>query len=60
MRIDDEKLIALMWKFLKAGYIEQWQFHSSYSGVPQGSGMSTILANIYLNELDTYMEEYKK
>jgi len=58
-RIDDEKFIALMWKFLKAGYMEQWQFHSTYSGVPQGSGISPILANIYLNELDEYMEEYK-
>lgn len=58
-RIDDEKFIALMWKFLKAGFMEQWQFHSTYSGVPQGSGTSPILANIYLNELDEYMEEYK-
>ena len=58
-RIDDEKFIALMWKFLKAGYMEQWQYHSTYSGVPQGSGISPTLANIYLNELDEYMEEYK-
>ncbi len=58
-RIDDEKFIALMWKFLKAGYMEQWQFHSTYSGVPQGSGISPTLANIYLSELDEYMEDYK-
>jgi len=59
-RIDDEHFIALLWKFLKAGYMEQWEYHTTYSGTPQGSGVSPILANIYLNELDTYMEEYKK
>ncbi len=58
-RIEDEAFISLMWKFLKAGYMEQWQYHKTYSGTPQGSGMSPILANIYLNELDEYMVGYK-
>lgn len=58
-RINDDAFIALMWKFLKAGYMEQWEYHKTYSGVPQGSGVSPILANIYLHELDKYMEEYK-
>jgi group II intron reverse transcriptase/maturase len=58
-RINDEAFIALMWKFLKAGYMEQWEYHKTYSGVPQGSGMSPVLANIYLHELDKHMEEYK-
>ena len=59
-RIDDEAFISLIWKFLKAGYMEQWEFHKTYCGTPQGSGISPILANIYLNELDRYMEEYKR
>jgi len=59
-RIADEHFIALMWKFLKAGYMEQWTYKRTYSGTPQGSGISPILANIYLNELDTYMEKYKE
>jgi len=58
-RINDEAFIALMWKFLRAGYMEQWEYHKTYSGTPQGSGVSPILANIYLHELDKYMEEYK-
>ena len=35
-RIDDEAFIQLIWKFLKAGYMEQWTFNRTYSGVPQG------------------------
>ena len=58
-RIQDEHFISLMWKFLKAGYMENWECHSTYSGTPQGSGASPILANIYLSELDRYMEDRK-
>jgi len=58
-RIEDEAFISLMWSFLKAGYMEQWQYHRTHTGTPQGSGMSPILANIYLSELDNYMASYK-
>jgi len=58
-KIHDEHFISLMWKFLKAGYMEQWVYHNTYTGCPQGSGMSPILANIYLSELDAFIEEYK-
>lgn len=57
-RIDDEAFIQLIWKFLKAGYMEQWTYERTYSGVPQGSGVSPVLCNVYLNELDRYMEMY--
>lgn len=59
-RIKDEHFIALMWKMLKAGYMEQWTYHHTYSGTPQGSGVSPILANIYLGELDCYLEKYQE
>ncbi|WP_044640141.1 reverse transcriptase/maturase family protein [Risungbinella massiliensis] len=58
--INDEKFIDLIWKFLRAGYIEDWKFQKTYSGTPQGGIISPILANIYLNELDQYIEEYKQ
>lgn len=59
-RIRDEKFLALINKFLKAGYMEEWDYHRTYAGTPQGSGVSPLLANIYLNKLDKYMEEYKE
>ena len=57
-RIADEHFIGLIWKFLKAGYMENWVYHNTYSGTPQGSLISPILANIYLNELDVFMANY--
>lgn len=57
-RISDERFIRLIRKFLNAGYIEDWVYHKTYSGTPQGGIISPILANIYLNKLDKYMQEY--
>lgn len=57
-RVNDEKFIRLIRKFLKAGYMEDWQFHRTYSGTPQGGIISPILANIYLDKLDKYMKQY--
>ncbi len=57
-RIKDEAFLGLIWKFLRAGYLEKWEHNATYSGVAQGSGFSPILANIYLNELDKYVEGY--
>lgn len=57
-RIDDEKFINLIWKFLRAGYMEDWIFNNSFSGTPQGGIISPILSNIYLNEFDKFMEKF--
>lgn len=59
-RIEDDRFIRLVRKFLNAGYLENWVFHRNYSGTPQGGIISPILANIYLDKLDKYMEEYIK
>jgi group II intron reverse transcriptase/maturase len=59
-RIQDRAFIALISSMLKAGFLEQWRFNETYSGTPQGGIISPLLANIYLHELDLYVEEYMK
>lgn len=57
-RISDDRFIRLIRKFLNAGYVEDWKFHKTYSGTPQGGIVSPILANIYLDKFDKYVKEY--
>ena len=54
-KIEDEKFLNLIWKFLKAGYIEEWKFNNTYSGTPQGGIISPVLSNIYLHKFDIFM-----
>ena len=55
-RIADGRFLNLIAKFLKAGYMEFRQVHNTLTGTPQGGIVSPILANIYLHELDVFME----
>lgn len=55
-RIDDKRIVALVKMMLKAGYMEGWKWNPTYSGTPQGGVISPLLANIYLHELDMFME----
>ena len=56
-KIKDGRIIELIRRFLKAGYFEFKKIYNSVTGTPQGGIISPILANIYLNELDTFMEK---
>ncbi|EKN71246.1 maturase MatR, partial [Neobacillus bataviensis LMG 21833] len=40
LKIKDMKMSQLIYKFLKAGYLENWQYHKTYSGTPQGGILS--------------------
>jgi group II intron reverse transcriptase/maturase len=54
--IKDNRFLKLIRQMLQAGYLEDWHYHGTYSGTPQGGVISPILANIFLNELDQYIE----
>src|SRR6266566_3729781 len=51
-RITDKRFLHLIGQFLKAGYVEDWRYHQTHSGVPQGGTLSPVLSNISLDELD--------
>ena len=55
-RVADRDIRDLLWKFLRAGVRHQGTIQETLSGTPQGGIVSPLLANIYLHELDTYME----
>lgn len=59
-KIKDARFLKLIRLFLRSGYMEDWKHYDTHSGCPQGGIISPILANIYLNELDTYVEKLKE
>ncbi|MCI0560323.1 MAG: reverse transcriptase/maturase family protein, partial [Nitrososphaera sp.] len=59
-RIEDMQFLNLIRDMVKAGYVEDWVYHRTYSGTPQGGVVSPMLANIYLHELDEFMEQTKQ
>lgn len=54
-KITDQRFLHLIKQLLEAGYLENWRFHQTYSGVPQGGNLSPVISNIYLNEFDQQM-----
>lgn len=55
--IADERFIRLIENLLAAGYLEDWKWNATLSGTPQGAVLSPLLSNIYLNELDKFVEQ---
>ena len=55
-KIHDNRFLRLIHQMLKAGYLEDWRYHKTLSGAPQGGVVSPILSNIYLHKLDVFVE----
>ena len=56
-KIHDQRFLRLIRNMLKAGYLEDWVYHETLSGSPQGGVVSPILSNIYLHKLDEFVEQ---
>jgi hypothetical protein len=55
-KIHDNRFLRLIDHLLQAGYLEDWRFNRTLSGVPQGGVVSPILSNLVLDRLDKYVE----
>ncbi len=55
-KIHDNRFLRLIRNMLRAGYLEDWVYHETLSGTPQGGVVSPLLSNIYLHKLDEYAE----
>ncbi|MDQ2924330.1 MAG: reverse transcriptase domain-containing protein [Acidobacteriota bacterium] len=56
-KVLDNRFLSLIQRLLQAGYLEDWRHGATLSGTPQGGVISPILATIYLNELDRFVEQ---
>ena len=60
-RIGDERLVRLIMKWMKAGVIEDGQWHETKEGTPQGAVISPLLANLYLHYVfDLWVQAWRK
>jgi group II intron reverse transcriptase/maturase len=55
-KVHDNRFLRLIQNMLEAGYLEDWTWGATLSGVPQGGVVSPVLSNIYLDKLDKFVE----
>ncbi|MFC4566106.1 reverse transcriptase domain-containing protein [Nocardiopsis mangrovi] len=55
-KIRDNRFLRLIKQMLQAGYLQDWVRHPTLSGTPQGGVASPVLSNIYLDRLDSFVE----
>jgi group II intron reverse transcriptase/maturase len=56
-RIHDGRVLRLIGRMLQAGYLEDWRWNATLSGVPQGGIASPVMSNIYLDQFDRFVEQ---
>ncbi len=56
-KIHDQRFLRMIRNMLKAGYLEEWEYRDTLSGVPQGGVLSPVLSNVYLDKLDKFVEQ---
>ncbi len=60
-RIEDNRLVHLILKWVKAGVMEDGQWFETKEGTPQGAVISPVLANLYLHYvLDLWVQAWRK
>lgn len=56
-RVNDQRILKLLRQWLQAGVLEHGERLPTDQGVPQGSVISPLLANVVLHELDRLWED---
>ena len=60
-RVKDPRVLRLVWKWLKAGVMEDGVVHEVEQGSPQGGSASPLLANIFLHYVfDLWIHQWRK
>jgi group II intron reverse transcriptase/maturase len=61
LRVQDQWFLNLVRKLLKSGYVDrEWQLRNTLIGTPQGGVLSPLLANIFLDQLDKFVEKLRE